>query len=120
MIDAVNSSIIKLFDVSLINNNILLNFKERSGSLRTAINIIIIKKKHFEKRRENLLTMQPVIHSDRQNVMNAIDATSISNQDAFDAPSKNFAQIKTELNIKMSKIRKFYKSKEKNMSKIIS
>ena len=78
-----------------------------------------IKKKYSEKRRENLLTMQLAIHSDRRNVMNAIDATSISIQSASDALSKNFAQIKAKLNMKMNKIKKLYESKEKNLSKII-
>ena len=49
--------------------------------------------------------------------MNAIDVTLINNQSAFDAFSKNFAQIKAELNMKMNKTKKFYKSKEKNLSK---
>ena len=64
--------------------------------------------------------MQLAIHSNRQNVMNVVDATSISNQNAFDASSRNFAQIKTKLNTKMNKIKKFYESKEKNLSKMIS
>ena len=51
--------------------------------------------------------------------MNVIDATSISSQNAFDALSKNFAQIKTKLNTKMNKIRKFYELKEKNLSEMI-
>ena len=89
-------------------------------SLRTAINTIIIKKKHFEKRREDLLIMQSVIHSDRRDMMNAIDATSINNQNASDAPLKDFAQIRTKLNMKMNKIRKLYESKEKNLSKMMS
>ena len=89
-------------------------------SLGTAIIIIIIKKKHSEKRRGDLLTMQPVIHSNRRGVMNAVGATSASSQGASDALSKDFAQIKTELNMKMNKIRKLYESKEKNLSKIMS
>ena len=52
-------------------------------------------------------------------MMNAIDATSINNQETFNALSKNFAQIKTKLSMKMNRIKKFYKSKEKNLSKII-
>ena len=52
--------------------------------------------------------------------MNVIDATSISSQSAFDAFSRNFAQIKAKLNTKMSKIRKFYESKEKNLSRMMS
>ena len=89
---------------------------------RFEISIIttIIKKKHSEKRREDLLAMQPTIHPDRRDVMNVTGATSINSQDAPDASSKNFAQIKAELNTKMSKIRKFYESKEKNLSKMMS
>ena len=52
--------------------------------------------------------------------MNVIGATSINSQSAFDALLKNFAQIKAKLNMKMSKIKKFYKSKEKNLSKMMS
>ena len=63
----------------------------RQKSLRTAIIIIIIRKRHFKERRENLLIMQPVIHSNRRNVINAIDATSINSQNAFDASLRNFA-----------------------------
>ena len=89
---------------------------------RFGISIIttIIKKKHSEKRREDLLTMQLIIHSDRRDVMNVAGATSVSSQGAFDASLKNFAQIKAELNTEMSKIRRFYKSKEKNLSKMMS
>ena len=89
-------------------------------SLRTAIITIIIKKKHFEERREDLLIMQPVIHLNRRDVMNAIGATSINNQNAFDALSKDFAQIKAKLNMKMNKIKEFYESKEKNLLRIMS
>ena len=52
-------------------------------------------------------------------MMNVIDATSINSENAFNALSKSFAQIKTKLNTKMSKIKEFYESKEKNLSKII-
>ena len=64
--------------------------------------------------------MQSVIYSDRREVMNATGATLISSQGAFDALSRNFAQIKTKLNTKMNKIKEFYESKEKNLSKIMS
>ena len=64
--------------------------------------------------------MQSAIHSERRDVMNAIDATLISSQSAFDASSRNFAQINTKLNTKMSKIKKLYESKEKNLSKMMS
>ena len=47
--------------------------------------------------------------------MNAVDVTSIKNQSARDAPSRNFAQIKTKLNMKINKIRKLYKSKKKSV-----
>ena len=89
---------------------------------RFEISIIttIIKKKHFEKKQEDLLIMQFIIHSNRQDVMNVADATSISSQNAFDAFLKNFAQIKAKLNTKMNKIKKLYESKEKNLSKMMS
>ena len=63
--------------------------------------------------------MQFVIHLNRRDVMNAIDAMSINNQNAFNALLRNFAQIKTNLNMKIKKIRKFYESKEKNLSKMM-
>ena len=52
--------------------------------------------------------------------MNAIDATSINSRNAFNAPLTNFVQIKTKLNMKMNKIEKFYESKEKNLSEMMS
>ena len=52
--------------------------------------------------------------------MNAIDAPLINNRNAFNAFLRNFAQIKTKLNMKMNKIKKLYETKEKNLSKIIS
>ena len=100
----------------IFNYNIL----NRRKSLKTAIITIIIKKKYSEKRREDLLIMQLAIHSNRWDVMNATDATSISNQNAFDALLKSFAKISTKLNMKMSKIKRFYESKEKNLSKMMS
>ena len=89
-------------------------------SLKTTIVIIIIKKKYFEKKQEDLLIMQLIIHSNCRNIMNAIDAMSINNQSVFDALLKNFAQIKTKLNMKINKIKKLYKLKEKNLLKIMS
>ena len=64
--------------------------------------------------------MQFVIHLNRRDMMNAAGATLINSQNTFDALLKNFAQIKTKLNMKMSKIKKLYELKEKNLSKIIS
>ena len=64
--------------------------------------------------------MQLAIHSNCWNVINAIDATLINNQNAFNAFLKSFAQIKTKLNIKMNKIKKLYESKKKNLLKMIS
>ena len=96
-----------------------LNDLKRYKSLRTAIITTIIKKKHFEKKRENLLIMQFTIHSNRRNVMNVIGAMLISSQSAFDAFSKNFAQIKAKLNTKINKIKRLYESKEKNLSKMM-
>ena len=64
--------------------------------------------------------MQLAIHSDRLDQMNAIGATSMSNQSAANAPLTNFAKIKTKMNTKMSKIRKLYESKEKNLTKMMS
>ena len=88
--------------------------------MKKAVIIIIIKKKYFEEKRENLLIMQLAIHSNRKNITNAIDATLINSQNAFKMFSRNFAQIKTKLNMKMNKTKKLYESKEKNLSKIIS
>ena len=48
-------------------------------------------------------------------MMNAIEATLINNQSAFDALLKNFAQIKTKLNMKINKIKKLYKFKKKSI-----
>ena len=110
VIDSINKSL----------NNQMIIIEREEESLITTIITTIIKKKHFEKKRENLLIMQLAIHSDRQNVMNAIDAMSINNQSASETPSRNFAQIKTKLNTKMSKIRKLYESRKKNLSKIMS
>ena len=64
--------------------------------------------------------MQLAIHSDCQEMMNAIDATSINSQNAFNAFSTHFVQIKTKLNMKMNKIKELYKLKEKNLSKMMS
>ena len=61
--------------------------------------------------------MQLEIHSDRFDMMNAIDATSTSNQSASNTFLKNFAQIKSKLNTKMSTIREFYETKEKTRQK---
>ena len=52
--------------------------------------------------------------------MNATDATLINNQNTFNAFSKDFVSIKTKLNMKINKMKEFYKSKEKNLSKMIS
>ena len=110
-----------MFRTSISFLNVNFNAVEKNWrKKRRAIITIIIRKKYFEKKREDLLIMQLVIHSDRRDVMNVIDATSINNQGAFDALSKDFAQIKTKLNMKMSKIKKLYESKEKNLSKMIS
>ena len=64
--------------------------------------------------------MQPATHSNRFDQMNAIGATSMSSQSAVNAPLTNFAKIKIKMNTKMNKIRKFYKSKEKNLTKMMS
>ena len=56
----------------------------------------------------------------RLDAISLIDAMSINNQNAFNALSTNFVQIKTKLNMKMNKIRKFYELKEKNLLKIMS
>ena len=103
----------KLFEINAL-------YKRFSESLGTTIITTIIKKKHSEKKQEDLLIMQLVIHSNRRDMMNAADATSINNQSASDALSKDFAQIKTKLNMKMNKIEKLYESKEKNLSKMMS
>ena len=64
--------------------------------------------------------MQFIIHLNRRDAINVIDATSINSQNAFNAFLKIFAQIKTKLNTKMSKIKKLYESKEKSLSKMMS
>ena len=70
--------------------------------------------------RGNLLIMQFAIHSDRLDQMNAIGATSMSSQSAVNASLTNFAKIKMKMNTKMSKIRKFYESKKKNLTEMMS
>ena len=64
--------------------------------------------------------MQLAIHSNRRDVMNAAGATSVSSQNAFDAFSTNFIQIKTKLNKKIDKIKELYESKKKNLSEMMS
>ena len=51
--------------------------------------------------------------------MNAINVTFINSQNAFDALLRSFIQIKAKLNMKINKIEKLYKLKQKNLSKII-
>ena len=92
----------------------------KGGRFGISIITTIIKKKHSEKRREDLLTMQLTIHSNRRDVMDVTGATSVSSQSAFDASLRNFAQIKAKLNTEMSKIRELYESKEKNLSRMMS
>ena len=69
--------------------------------------------------RENLLTMQPAIYSDRFDQMNATGATSMSSQDAVNAPLTSFAKTKVKMNTKMNKIRELYESKKKNLTKMM-
>ena len=64
--------------------------------------------------------MQLAIHLNRFDQMNAIDATSINSQNAVNAFLTNFAKIKMKINTKMSKIKRFYKSKKKNLTKMMS
>ena len=64
--------------------------------------------------------MQPAIHSNRFGQVNATDATSMSSQDAVSAPLTSFAKIKIKMNTKMSKIRRLYESKKKNLTKMMS
>ena len=85
--------------------------RQITGSLRRII---------LRKDRKNLLIMQLVIHSNRFDQMNAIDATSMSSQNAVSAPLTNFAKIKIKMNTKMNKIREFYESKKKNLTKMMS
>ena len=44
-------------------------------------------------------------------MMNAIDATLINSQHAFDTILKNYAQIITNLNMKINKIKRLYELK---------
>ena len=78
-----------------------------------------LKKINLKKNRRNLLIMQPAIHSNRFDQMNAIGATSMNNQNAINAFLTSFAKIKIKMNTKMNKIRKFYESKKKNLKKIM-
>ena len=55
----------------------VIRIEERS--LRTIIIVIIFKKKHFERRQEDLLIMQLAIFLNCRNMINAIDTTSINN-----------------------------------------
>ena len=64
--------------------------------------------------------MQLAIHSNRFDQMNAIDATSMSNQNAVNAFLTNFAKIKMKINTKMNKIKEFYELKKKNLTKMMS
>ena len=57
--------------------------------------------------------MQLVIYLNRQDLMNAIDATLINSQNTLNAFSRHFAQIKTELNMKINKIKKLYELKKR-------
>ena len=63
--------------------------------------------------------MQFAIHSNCREIINAIDATLTSNQNAFNALLKNFEQIELKLNTKISIIKELYKTKEKNANEII-
>ena len=68
-----------LIKLSIINCYFFCENFNLKKDLKTAIITTIIKKKHFEKRKEDLLIMQLAIHSDCKNVMNATGATSINN-----------------------------------------
>ena len=74
----------------------------------------------LKRDRENLLIMQFAIHLNRFDQMNAIDATSMSNQSAVNASLTNFAKIKMKMNMKMNKIKRLYESKKKNLTKMMS
>ena len=79
-----------------------------------------MKKINLKKDWKNLLIMQSAIHSNHFDQMNAIDATSMSSQNAINALLTSFAKIKIKMNTKMSKIREFYKLKKKNLTKMMS
>ena len=79
-----------------------------------------MKKINLRKNRKNLLIMQFAIHLNCFDQMNAIDATSMSNQNAINALLMKFAKIKMKMNTKMNKIKEFYKLKKKNLTKMIS
>ena len=64
--------------------------------------------------------MQPAIHSDHFDQMNAIGATSMNSQSAVNALLTSFAKIKMKMNTKMSKIKEFYESKKKNLTRMMS
>ena len=75
---------------------------------------------NLKRDRGNLLVMQPAIHLNRLDQMNAIGATSMNNQSAISAPLMSFAKIKMKMNTKMSKIKRLYESKKKNLTKMMS
>ena len=79
-----------------------------------------MRKINLRRDRENLLIMQPAIHSNRFDQMNATGATSMNNQSAVNALLTNFAKIKIKMNTKISKIKRLYESKKKNLTKMMS
>ena len=64
--------------------------------------------------------MKFAIHSNRRDIMNAVNAMSMSNQSAFNAPLRNSIQIKLKLNTKINTIKEFYEMKEQKTSEVIS
>ena len=64
--------------------------------------------------------MQFAIYLNHFNQMNAIGATLMSSQNAVNAFLINFAKIKMKMNTKMSKIKKLYELKKKNLTKMMS
>ena len=63
--------------------------------------------------------MQLTIHSNRCEMINAIDAMSTNNQNALNTFLKIFEQIELKLNTKMNTIRELYETRKKNANEII-
>ena len=79
-----------------------------------------LKEINLRRDREHLLIIQFTIHLNCFDQINAIDATSMSSQNAINASLTNFTKIKIKMNTKINKIKKFYKSKKKNLTRIMS
>ena len=64
--------------------------------------------------------MKFAIHLNRRDMMNAIDATSTSSQNAFNAFLRNSVQMRLRLNTEISTIKELYKMRKQKTSEMIS